>query len=75
MLDAYLKPFVGAVLDGEALAERMLAIKGLDGIQDEYRESASFADPAVMENYRKFESSRSYSYEEVRKGPDRDTKP
>jgi cell filamentation protein, protein adenylyltransferase len=75
ILDAYLKPFVGAVLDGEALAERMLAIKGLDGIQDEDQESASLADPAVMENYRKFESSRGYSYEEVRKGPDRDTKP
>lgn len=28
ILDAYLKPFVGAALDGEALAGRMVAIKG-----------------------------------------------
>ena len=61
--------------NSEALAGRMLAIKGLDGLQDEDQESASFGDPAVMEDYRRFESSRGYTYEEVRKGPDRDTKP
>jgi cell filamentation protein len=64
ILDNYLLQFVAAPRDRKKWADTVLAIRGLDGLDEGNRVAGDLTDPRVAEIYRKFEERRGYSYAE-----------
>jgi cell filamentation protein len=59
-LDAYLVPFIGAVIPREHWEASVAALPGLDGADIPDDTAAGYADPAVAEGYAAFERKRDY---------------
>ena len=63
ILDAYLLQFKGPRVERSEWGADILAIKGLDGLDDDNQIDGDLGDPAVAERYRKLEEKRGYSYQ------------
>jgi cell filamentation protein len=68
ILDKYLLPFCGPEIDRNQWADKVLAMKGLDGLDDENQVEGDLRDASVAERYRLFDEARNYSYRHAESG-------
>lgn len=64
-LDAYLHRFKGGRMERCDWGAAILAVKGLDGLDDDNQVDGDLSDPVVAEKYRQYEQRRGYSYEAI----------
>ncbi|MEQ1667928.1 MAG: hypothetical protein ABL868_05685 [Sulfuriferula sp.] len=62
ILDSYLLPFKGNLLDRDSWSKDILSIKGLNGLDDDNQVEGDLSDATVAEKYRQFEQNRGYAY-------------
>lgn len=62
VLDKYILQFKGPQLPRGTWGNAILAIKGLNGIDEPNQIEGSLSDPAIAEKYRQHEAARGYSY-------------
>ena len=62
ILDAYLLKFKGSRLDRDKWGHNVMAVKGLDGLDEGNRDDGDLSDPDVVRRYQEFEQKRGYSY-------------
>ncbi len=62
VLDHYLLQFKGPLSVREAWGTNILAMKGLDGLDNDNQMDGDLSDPAVAEKYRQLEEKRGYRY-------------
>lgn len=67
-LDEYLRQFKQAPLDKPKLDSTLLAVKGLDGLDEGNQIDGELSDPAVAKRYQQFDQRRRYRYEETNRG-------
>jgi len=63
ILDQYLQPFVGPQVYRGQLVDSAVAMRGLDGLDDENQIEGDLRDESVAEKYRQFDKARNYSYQ------------
>lgn len=68
LLDTYLLQFKQPRLDRSGMESSLLAVIGLDGLDEANQVDGEFSDPAVAERYRQFEERRRYRYDETHRG-------
>jgi len=62
ILDSYLLQFKGNRTERSNWGKSVLAMKGLDGLDDKNQIDGNLSDPIVVEKYREFEKKRGYAY-------------
>jgi hypothetical protein len=63
ILDDYLQQFKAPQVVRDKWGASILAMRGLDGLDDDNLVEGDIADPAIAEKYRQIETKRGYSYE------------
>lgn len=65
ILDRYLTQFKAPQVTRDQWGTAILAMNGLDGLDDDNQIEGDIDDPAVAEKYREIEAKRGYSYSEL----------